>query len=147
MSTEENKLSEGILKRRYLRLSKLMVLLAVIYSIWIAIIIIGVYFFGIYKLAVLTMDQWILSGIGLVAIFVFFNALFIIHYYLIKRKKQVPKKPQQMIYKGKKLHIFTLPQNSRGGIFTKTFITIDENTVLNLRFQMIQPKELWSKNK
>jgi magnesium-transporting ATPase (P-type) len=147
MATEENRIHEGLLKGRYIRLSKIMVLFAIIYSIWIAIIIISVYFFGIYKLAVLTMDQWILSGIGLIALFVVVNILFIMHYYLIKRSKRIPKKPKQMIYKGKKLHIFTLPQNSKGGIFSKTFITIDENTVLNLRFQMIQPNELWNKNK
>lgn len=145
MSAEEKKLDENILKTRYLRVSKIMLILAIFYTIWITIIVISVYFLGIYKLAFLTMDQWIISGIGLIGVFVGLDLIFILHHFLVKKKRIESKRPKPLMLKGKKLHIFTLPMNSKGGIFSKTYIEIDENNILNLRFQMIQPNDLWNR--
>ncbi len=145
MTAEEKKLDENILKTRYLRISKIMLLLAIFYTIWITIIVISVYFLGIYKLALLTMDQWIISGIGLIGVFVILDLLFILHHYIVKKRRIESEKPKPLMFKGKKLHIYTLPMNSKGGIFSKTYIQIDENNILNLRFQMIQPNDLWGR--
>jgi len=145
MSVEEFNLREDILKTKYLRLSKILLILAMFYFIWIIIIIISVYFLGIYRLAFLTMDQWIISGIGLIGMFFVLNVIFILHHYLVKRKRIESQKPKSLMFKGKKLHIFTFPINSKGGIFSKTYIQIDDNNIINFRFQMIQPNDLWDR--
>ena len=146
MPAKEKNLDENVLKVRYLRISKIMIILAVIYSLWIIFIMVSVYFLGFgNKWALLTMDQWIISGIILLGLFVGLNVIFILHHSLVKRKRIESEKPKPLSFKGKKLHIYTLPANSKGGIYSKTFVKIDGDSILNLRYQMISPYELWGK--
>ena len=146
MPAKEKNLDENVLKVRYLRISKIMIILAVIYSLWIIFIMVSVYFLGFgNKWALLTMDQWIISGIILLGFFVGLNVIFILHHSLVKRKRIESEKPKPLSFKGKKLHIYTLPANSKGGIYSKTFVKIDGDSILNLRYQMISPYELWGK--
>jgi len=134
---------EEFLKNLYLKLSKIILLLVIIYSIWISITIIGVYFVGLgNKWAVLTMDQWIISSVVLFSIFIVLEILFFIHYFIVKRKRIESEKPKPLFFKGKKLLIFTQPNGSKGGIYSKTYINIDDDNVLNLRYQMIPPYEM-----
>lgn len=142
MSAEEKKINEQALKTRYLRLSKIMLIIAIFYSLWIVVVVLGVYFFGMYKIGFLTMDQWIISGILLIGIFVGFDLLFFIHNYVVKKRRIDREKPRPKDFKGKKLHTYTIPIDSKGGIFSKTYIKIDENNILNLRYQMIPPNEM-----
>lgn len=145
MSAVEINMDEDILKVRYLKTSKIILILAIIYALWITILIMSVYFLGIYKLAFLTMDQWIISSIILLGVFFVIDIIFILHHYIVKRKRIESEKPKPQYYKDKKLHIYTLPADSKGGIYSKTYVKIDENNILNLRFQMIPPYGLWGK--
>jgi len=146
MPAAEKNLDEDILKVRYLRVSKILLILAVIYSLWIIFLMMSVYFLGFgNKWALLTMDQWIISGIILLGVFVGLNVIFILHHYMVKRRRIESEKPKPLSFKGKKLHIYTLPTNSKGGIYSKTFVKIDGDNILNFRIQMISPYELWGK--
>jgi membrane protein YdbS with pleckstrin-like domain len=138
---------EERLKQRYLKASKIFLLLTIIYSLWVIIIIIGVYSLGLnFKWATFTIGQWISSAIALISILIGFELLFILHYLYLKRKKAKPEPSKQPVYiQGKQLYHYTLPIGAKGGIFSKTFILIDENRVLHLRYQMIPPNELWGK--
>jgi preprotein translocase subunit YajC len=44
---------------------------------------------------------------------------------------------------GKKVIAFTNPEDAQGGIFSKTYIKIDDTYVLRLRELMIPPEDLW----
>jgi hypothetical protein len=145
MSAIEMNIHEDILKVKYLKFSKIILILAVLYALWVIILILSVYFLGIYKFAFLTTDQWIISSIILLGVFVGLDIIFILHHYMAKKKRIESEKPKPLHYKGKKLHIYTLPADSKGGIFSKTYIKIDEDNILNLRFQMIPPNGLWEK--
>jgi hypothetical protein len=49
-----------------------------------------------------------------------------------------------MLYiQGKQVHNYTVPLDAKGGIFSKTFILIDEDSILNVRYQMIPSDDLW----
>ena len=138
---------EEFLKNYYLKLSKIILLLVIIYSIWIGIIVIGVYFIGSgNRWAIFSLDQWIISSVVLFSIFVVLEILFFIHYFIVKKKRIESEKPKTLFFKGKKLHIFTLPLGSKGGIYSKTFIDIDNDNILNLRYQMIPPNEMSKEN-
>jgi len=138
---------EEFLKNRYLKLSKFIILIVIIYTIWIAFIISSVYFLGLgNKWAYLTMDQWIISSIAIFSFFVVLEVLLFLHYLMVKRKRIEGEKPKPAEFKGRKLHIFTLPINSQGGIYSKTYVQLDENNILNLRYQMIPQSELINKN-
>lgn len=146
MSAAEKHIDEDILKRRYVKASKIILLLALLYFLWVVFIIISVYFLGFgNKWAFFTMDQWILSNIILLVVFIFVELIFILHHSRAKKKRIEIEKPKPMFIKGKRLHLYTIPKDSKGGIFSKTYVKINENNVLNLRFQMILPKDLWGK--
>jgi len=138
---------EEYLKNHYLKLSKIILLIVSIYTVWIIFIIFSVYFLGLgNKWAYLTMDQWIVSSIVLFSIFVILEILLFFHYLFVKKRRIEGQKPKPSVFKGRKLHIFSLPLNSKGGIYSKTYIQIDEDNILNLRYQMIPPSEISNEN-
>ncbi len=146
MSTVESIKDEDKLKVRYLKISKILLLLSIMYLIWTVFHIVSVYFLGFgNKWAVFTMDQWILSSIFLFSIFIGLILTLILHHFIVKKRRIEREKPKPVFLKGKRLHTYTLPDNSKGGIFSKTFVKIDNDRILSLRYQMIQPRDLWSK--
>ncbi len=145
MTTEEPIWDEEKLKRKYLKASKLLFLFTIIYSLWVALVFMGVYFLPLEnKWAVLTLEQWILSAIVLISVVIALEIIFLLHNTLLRKKYLQPKQSQQQQYlQGKQVHHYTIPVDAKGGIFSKTFIMIDETRVLNLRYQMIPPNDLW----
>jgi hypothetical protein len=91
----------------------------------------------------LTMNQWILTSIVLFCFFLILEIIFILNHFTTKKKQFEQDKPKPLLYKGKRLHKFTVPKGSKGGIFSKTFIKIDDQNILYLRYQMIQPNDIW----
>ena len=124
----------------------LMVTIAIIITLWISLVIISIYFFGrANNWAGLSMDHWILIGISLIILFIIItigtNILPIIKArQKIHREKQKPK-----FYQGKRIHEYTFPPQSEGGIFSRTYISIDDKNILNFRYQMISSDQLWPK--
>ncbi len=133
------------LQYRYLRASKFFFILAVIYLLWIGLVIIGAYFLQLgNKWAILTIEQWVLSAIFLISVVIGLELVFLLHFFLTKKRHLLPEKQKQRIYlQGKEVVTYTIPIESQGGIFSKTFIPIEERRVLHLRYQMIPPKNLW----
>ena len=132
------------LKVRYLRFSKIILLIAILYSIWIVFHIISIYLIGLdMRWAALSMEEWIFSAIVLLAVFIVFEILFMLHFYVQKHKKPAPQKKEPEIFKGKYVHEIIIPENASGGIFSKTYIRIDGNNLLKIKFQMIPPDDLW----
>lgn len=145
METTEHTWDEERHKQRLLRATKFFFIFTILYTVWIVIVIMGIYFLGLgSKWAILTMEQWILSAIALISIAIGLEAVLLVHYTLTRKKHLTPKKQKQKEYvQGKQVHSYTLPLDAKGGIFSKTYILIDEERVLNLRYQMIPPSELW----
>jgi len=145
MTPTESVWSEEKEKQRLLKVSKLFFLFIIIYSLWIALLIIGIYYLQLgEKWAILTVEQWILSAIVLISIAICLEIILILYFVLSKKKQlQFKKQDQPTVLDGKLVHNFTVPNNAKGGIFSKTYILIDEKGVLNLRYQMIPPSDLW----
>jgi uncharacterized membrane protein YcjF (UPF0283 family) len=148
MAMVEPGLDEATRQKRYLRISKLILLFAVIYSLWIAMVIIGTFQLALgVSWAAFTLEQWVLSAIVLFALFIIIEIFFVIRLSLKRTQKRITRKvitPAQFI-KGRQVHTFTLPFDAKGGIFSKTYIAIDDSSVLNLRYQITAPNELWGK--
>jgi hypothetical protein len=125
------------IKKRYYMLSKLIIIVSIVYFIWILVNILGVYFIGLgNKWAVLPMTQWILSAIILFSIAIGSILFFILHLSLIHKKIQDEKNKPVYLH-GKRLYTYTYPEGSKGGIFSKKYIQIDNQTILCIRFQMV----------
>lgn len=144
MAAEESHWDEEKFQHRYIRVAKILFLLTGLYLLWILIVIIGVYFlrFG-NTWAVLTTEQWILSAILLVSIVIGLEVILLLYYTLSKRRSLRPEEEKETYIQGKRVHNYTLPLDAKGGIFSKTYILIDEESVLNIRYQMIPPNDLW----
>lgn len=136
-------------KNRMLKTTKIIFLLTVLYSTWVALVFIGTYFLKLgYNWAGLSLEQWILSAILLIALFLGVELILLLNYLLPRLKRQRAEKPSKKEYiQGKRVYRYTIPLNAYGGIFSKTYILIDENRVLNLRYQMIPPDDLWRQKK
>jgi hypothetical protein len=148
MDTTERSWDEESQKQRLLKATKFFFLFTVLYTLWIAVIIMGVYFLGFgNKWAILTMEQWVLSAIALISIAIGLEVVLLVQSTLLSRKRREqlePKKQKQREYiQGKQVHNYTIPLDAKGGIYSKTYILIDEDRVLNLRYQMIPPNNLW----
>jgi hypothetical protein len=145
MATTELIWDEEKQKQRLLTTSKFLFLFIVIYIIWIALLITSVYFLKLGdKWAILTVEQWIWSAIVLISIAIGIEIILLIYYILSKKKQIQPEKQKDLGFlQGRQVHNYTIPFNAKGGIFSKTFIIIDEKHILNLRYQMVPPYDLW----
>jgi len=145
METTEPRWDEEKTKQKYLNISKILFLFAILYTLWIALLIIGAIYLELGpKWAALTIEQWTLTGIFLIAIIIGIESILLLHYSLLRRKQLQPEQPLQPVYlQGKQVYSYTVPDDAKGGIFSKTYIMIDDCRVLNLRYQMILPNELW----
>ena len=92
--------------------------------------------------AYLSLDNWVL----LVTVIILIFAIIEIIYYLIKIRssdrilefKEVG--PEEKY--GKKIYNFTSPKDSKGGVYSKTYIKIDDESYLKFRHQMIPPEKI-----
>jgi len=137
---------EDKLKARYSTLSKVFVILAVLFIIWVVVDILGIYLLGLgYNWAILSLDEWIYIWIALLGFFFILEIIFYMHYNSVRKKRLEAEKPKVEFYQGKRLYVYTNPGGAIGGIYSKTYIKIDENSVLRLRALMVTPQELWGK--
>jgi Trk-type K+ transport system membrane component len=133
---KDNKKQQQI-KKRYYMLSKIIIIVSIVYFIWILINIIGVYLIGMgNKWAIISMNHWILSAIILFIIAISSILFFVFHLNVIHKKIENEKNKPRYLH-GKRLYTYTYPKGSKGGIFSKTYIKIDDQTVLCIRIQMI----------
>ena len=137
---------ENKLNIRYLLLSKFLLFISIILIISIVFIFLGTYFLAYgYNWAFLTLENWVLTISGILIVFILLNLVFYFHYTSFIRKRKELEKPKPEYIKDKKVHVYTHPTGKEGGIFSKTYIEIDEHNILRLRTLLILPEELWGK--
>jgi hypothetical protein len=125
--------------------SMLMLIIAILVTLWISWIIISVYVFSMdNNWAGLSMDHWIIVGIGLITLFIIITLIQnLIPFFIARKKDKEAHKPT--FYQGKRVYEFTFPIESKGGIYSRTYISIDDKNLVNFRYQMILPDDLWKK--
>jgi hypothetical protein len=137
---------EKKLIKRYSMISKLLILLTFVFVLWFLILLMGIYIWNYESdWAVIGFKNWILIMSVLISLFILLNIGLYLHLKSIDKKRIKEEKPKPEFIKGKRVLIYTYPDDSKGGIFSKTYISIDENNVLRLRLLMIKPDELWGK--
>ena len=132
---------EDKLTGKYSILTKLFLIISILLIIWIIIVFVGVSSLG-YNWAGLSLEGWIITLCALFGFFIILELIFYSHYKTVKGKRVELKKPKPEFINGKKVYIYTRPEEKEGGIFSKTYIEIDEHSVLRLRSLMIPPEEL-----
>jgi len=138
--------TEEKLRLRYSKLSKIFLILGFLLVLWAIIVFISarVLNYG-YDWALLSVQNWVLLVSIIIVIFIVLIVIFFIHFYTLGKKLSLVKKPKVEYVAGKKVHIFTFPQGSEGGIFSKTYVEIDDENILRVRTLMLSPEKLWGK--
>ena len=134
-------------KNKYNTLSIILLLISFLLLLWIIIVIIGI---GLIEMehnwAFLSVEYWIYSWMTITIIFIILDI--IIYLKMSSKEIEIPEfneisKPEYI--QGKRVFVYTHPKEIKGGIFSKTYINIDDENVLRLRTLMLPPGELWSK--
>jgi len=131
---------------KYSKWSKIFLLITVLFSIWILFVALTNIILKFEPAwALFTLDIWIYVWCLIVGFFILLELIFFFHYSSVRKKRLEQEKPKPEFIDGKRLYVYTYPKGSEGGIFSKTYIKIDDNSILRLRTIMIQPSELWQK--
>ena len=137
---------ENTLKTRYSTLLKLFIVLAVLFVIWVAVVALGIVFLELGPAwALVTLDAWVSVLIVLFVVFIVLDVMFYIHYFVVRNKRIQAERPKPEFIDGRRVHEYTYPKGVEGGIFSKTYVSIDGRSMLRLRTIMIPPGELWVK--
>ena len=130
----------------YPKLSKLFLTISILFLIWILFVAIGALFLKMPpNWALLNLENWIIVWSVLTVIFIMVEVFFYFQYTSKVYKKLEMNKPESEFLHGKRVYIYTYPKDAEGGIFSKTYISIDENSVLRLRGLIIPQHKLWEK--
>lgn len=133
-------------------LPKLFLILAVIFSMWIILVLSG-------QMLLEYDDAWtgVTLSFWLILISVLFGAFIIIDILIYAKPtyfftahtpmEQTAITTPFELKHGKHVYDYTLPKDVKGGLFSKTYIPIDETTVIRVRHQIIADTKLWEKEK
>jgi hypothetical protein len=138
LRTKEKKL--GSLYPRFIKLFLQLTILLIIIA---SIVLVGILAFGAgYNWALLSVDAWLVALNVIVIIFILFTIFFYFHLYNLRKKINEMEKPKPEFVNGRRVYIYTFPTGMHGGIFSKTYIEIDKNSILRLRTLIIPPNDL-----
>ena len=143
---KEKKINEDKSKKNinYFFLTRLNFAMSSILVFWILIVTFGSIVGMGYNWALFDVERWSYIVIIILMILLIMDLTFLI---IIKKSKEEElisfEECDKEFIHGKKVFVFTNPKNAEGGIFSRTYITIDNNSVLRLRELMVPPEELW----
>jgi len=148
MPDEQNRVQllskESKFKNNYLILTKLFLFITFLAIICVVVVFAGVSSLGYsHDWALLGVEGWLITVSILFVIFIILELFFYSHLSSIKDKRVELETPKPEFIDGRRVYVFTNPQDKEGGIFSKTYIKIDEHSVLRLRSLMIPPEDLW----
>ena len=130
----------------YPKLSKLFLITSILFIIWILFVAMGAFILEMGpNWALLNLENWITAWCVLTVIFIILEVVFYFQYTSKVDKKLELDKPGPEFLHDKQVYVYTYPTGAEGGIFSKTYISIDENSVLRLRGLMIPQQKLWGK--
>ena len=136
--------SVDAVRRRYLTLTKLFLIITILFLLWVVVVGMGIWILELGPdWALLGLETWIFIWCGLIALFIVCELLFYALY--TSKARMAPEEPpvEAEYLHGKRVYVFTFPPGVQGGIFSKTYITVDQQTVLRLRTLMIPPGTAW----
>lgn len=131
--------------KKYSHLTKIIFVIGMVVVLWAGIVFSGILFWGYtYDWAGLNLDTWLLVASIIISVLIIFELALYFKYSNIKDKKVEIEKSKPEFINGRKVHAFTYPQGIEGGVFSKTYVEMDDHNVLRLRALMAHPSELWS---
>jgi len=124
-------------------ISRLFIFLSIILLIWVILVAAGIIINEMDPYwAYLSLENWVLFSIITILLFAIIEILYYTYTYYFSEKIVEFEEVEPESIHGKKVYIYTNPKDSKGGVYSKTYIQINNESVLRLRNQMIPPEEL-----
>lgn len=132
------------LSGRYPRISKLFLIISILLIILIVVVAIGILFLELgNNWALLSLEGWMIAFSLLLVIFIVLDLFFYLRFSYLRKKRLEMEKPKPEFINGRKVYVYTVPRGTEGGVYSKTYIEIDNHNILRLRYLMIPPEEIW----
>lgn len=136
--------SKEKLRIRFSNLSLIFVFISFLFFACIITVAAGIFFFGFdSKWAALSLDVWIYLSCIFVLFFIILEIALYLTYNLSRNDSLELKKQKQEYINNKRVLVYTCPKQAEGGIFSKTYIPVDQDIILRIRCLMVPPGELW----
>ena len=108
---------ESTLQDKYLKISKLFVLITILLIIPILVVFLGIIIYeNAYNWAGLSLEGWILGVCLIVSIFIILELVLYYHYNSVKNKRIELEKPKPEFIDGRRIFVYTYPKGVEGGI-------------------------------
>lgn len=134
---------ERKISARYKWFFKLFLIVTLLLVFLLIISAVGIVFLGLgTNWFLFNFEGWIFGVSLIIGLFVILEILFFLHFFLIRRNLLKLGKPKPEYIDGKKIIDITFPKGTDGGVYSKTFIEIDNNNILRLKNLMIPPDEI-----
>ena len=125
------------------KISRLFIFLSIILLLWVIIVAAGSIIMDMDPYwAFLSLENWTLFSIITILLFALIEILYYIYTYYYSDKIVEFEEVEPESLHGKKVYIYTTPKDSKGGVFSKTYIQINNESVIRIRNQIIPPEEL-----
>ncbi|KYK22600.1 hypothetical protein AYK21_03705 [Thermoplasmatales archaeon SG8-52-2] len=146
--TESEKLAQLLnyerkISARYKSFFKYFLIITLLLVLLLIISAVGIIFLGLgTNWFLFNFEGWIVGESIIIGLFVILEILFFLHILLIRRKMSKLGKPKTEYIDGKKIIDITFPKGTDGGVYSKTYIEIDNSNILRLKNLMIPPDEI-----
>jgi hypothetical protein len=125
------------------KISRLFIFLSIILLLWVIIVAAGSIIIDMDPYwAFLSLEDWTLFSFITILLFALIEILYYIYTYYYSDKIVEFEEIEPETLHGKKVYIYTTPKDSKGGVFSKTYIQINNESVIRIRNQIIPPEEL-----
>ncbi len=142
---QENYTELEHMNNKYSLLTKIIFIIGMIVVLWAGIVFSGILFWGYaYDWALIILDAWLLIDSIIISILIITELALYFRYGNVKDKNVQIEKSKPEFISGKKVNIFTYPKGIEGGVFSKTYVELDNHNILRLRALMVHPGELWT---
>ena len=143
---KKKKKSENIIDNSlnlFKKISRLFIFLSIVLLLWVIIVAAGIIINEMDPYwAYLSLENWVLFSTITILFFAIIEIVYYIYTYYFSDKIVEFEEVEPESIHGKKVYIYTNPKDSKGGVYSKTYIQINNESVLRLRHQMIPPEEL-----
>ena len=132
----------------YVLLPKLFLVLAIVFFMWIVVVISGPIILGwSSNWAGLSISLWIIIISVLIGMFIILDIILYLRPVPVGNEAFFQDVATTDVSTGLYVHNYTYPSEAKGGLFSKTYVKIDDTNVIRIRNQMVSADKLWEKKK
>ncbi len=113
-------------------------ILSIILVLWVVVVTTGTYLLeeedgwsGLY------LSEWVMIVIVLLVVFIVFNAFFLFHPSIVA---VVSERGEEFI-QGKRVYEYIYPEGEKEGVFSKTYVPVDDETLVRIKILLSRLKE------